>query len=463
MSTVTHDPFEVVGAPAERSLSRLADDRTSFSLETWLGRGLLVLALVAALVCDLRLVHDTPSYAPDNEANRVALTQYIASHGTPPVLGKDFYVVDPTGVVPPHTTVLRRMTAGSSATTQVGVRSPQVYGLDRPGAYYLALPVSWIVPWSHRILAFRLLAILCVCAAIAFLWAAVREAWPANPVAAGTAAVVLATMSGLVEGFVVFQQDGVLLALWCAGMWLVLRDLRLRRCSAWAVAVCALATCVSSSAVPAAIAAVVVLSLRAESTRDRARLLALRLGAVLAPTVAWVAWNLHAYGDPWPLNVALVPGQPDRVRNWHQITSPLGTVYGVSVGIFDDLYASGVAPLRHLDQRPETIVALVFVLALGWALWSGRVALARLALARFGVLMLASFVSIYGTIFIASVFAAAPMDSGMTRFAGYAAAWAGVAGIGLTAPLVGRRRLTIVAVGLLTLVLVGLMVQAPML
>jgi hypothetical protein len=460
-ATGIHDPFEVDDAPRERSLAALADDRSAFALETWLGRGLLVLALVAALVCDLRLVSDTASYFPDNESNHIAVTQYIAHHGTPPVLGRDVYVIDPPGAVPPHTTVLHGLTPGASPSVSRGTVYQQVYGLDRPGAYYVAVPLAWLVPWNHLVLAWRLLSILVVCAGIVFLWAAVREAWPANPVAAGVAAVVLGTMSGLVEGFITFDPDVLLFTLWCAGIWLVLRDLRLRRCSPWTVGVCVAATCVASSAVPAAVAAVVWLSLRAAGAQARGRLLALRVGAVLASTVVWVLWNLHAYSDPWPLNTSILPGQPDRVRNWHELTSGLGYVYAVSVGIFDDVYASGVAPLRAAGQRPESAVAALFVLALSWALWSGRVADARLALARLGALMLGSFVSIYGTIFLASVFAAAPLDAGMPHFAGYAAAWAGVAGAGLTAPLVGRRRLTVVAVALLALVLVGLMLQEP--
>jgi hypothetical protein len=180
---------------------------------------------------------------------------------------------------------------------------------------------------------------------------------------------------------------------------------------------------------------------------------------VLAPSVAWVLWNLHAYGDPWPLNTAVAGA--DRPRNWHGLTAGLGTVYNISVNVFDQLYSSGVSPLRHVDQRPEAIVAVVFVVAIASALWFGQIALARLPLARLGALMLGSFAGIYPTLFVSSVLAAAPQEYGAAKYGGYAAAWAGVVGIGFTAPLVGRRRLTVAAVGLLTLVLVGVMLRAP--
>ena len=459
MSTTVRDPFAVADADvaARRDLAVEGDDRGAFPLETWLGRGLLVIALVAVLICDLRLVHDIKNYAADNEANRIAVVQHIADHGTPPTLGKDFYVVEPSGAVPPHTTVLRHMAAGDSTSVAIDTRYPQAYGLERPYPYYLAVPVTWIVPWSHRILVLRLLCVLLACAGVAFLWRTVREAWPANPVAAGVSAIVLATMSGLVEGFAAFQPIAGLFALWCAGMWLALRDFKQLRASRWLIGVWTAATFVSSAAVLPALVVVGTLSVRAGA---RGRILAARLGLVLASTVAWAAWNLHAYGDVWPLNTPLT-GPPDRPRNWHGLTTWLDLVYNVSASIFDELYASGVLPVRHLDTRPETIVPALLVLAVAWALWSGRIAVARVALARLGVLMLGSFVLIYASLLVASVVAAAPMDYTESTYGGYAAAWAGVAGVGLSAPLVGRRRTTIVAVALLTLVLVGIMLRAP--
>ena len=133
-----------------------------------------------------------------------------------------------------------------------------------------------VVPWNHRVLALRLFSILCTLAGVVFLWAAVREAWPANPLAAGLAALVLGTMSGLVGGFATFDPDSLLLTLWCAGMWLGLRDWRARRCSGWTVAALTAATCVSSVAVPAALAAVLGLGWRAGLHRRVAGRLAAR-------------------------------------------------------------------------------------------------------------------------------------------------------------------------------------------
>jgi hypothetical protein len=183
---------------------------------------------------------------------------------------------------------------------------------------------------------------------------------------------------------------------------------------------------------------------------------------VLLSTVLWVIWNLHAYGSVWPLDVPLT-GTPLRPRNWHGLTSVFAPIFDVNHGFFDDLYSSGIAPVRQLDERPESFVVVVVAIALVAALLSGGIAYARFALARFGALMLASFVCIYLTLFVSGVVAGTMADYAASHFSGYAAAWAGVVGIAGTAPLVGHRRLGLAAVGLFTLVLVASMLRSPML
>jgi hypothetical protein len=219
----------------------------------------------------------------------------------------------------------------------------------------------------------------------------------------------------------------------------------------------AAATCVSSVAVPAAIAAVLGLGWRAGLHRRMAG----RLAAVLAPTVVWVAWNLYAYGNAWPLN-AWFTG-PARPQQWSTLTGVLRPLYDVSKTVFDGLYASGIAPDTHADARFPALVALLVAAALVVAFLSGRIAVSRLALARFGVLMLGSFASIYVTLFVQSVVAGAPADYGQGHFGGFAAAWAGVAGIILATPLGGHRRLTIVVSVLVALAFTAEMLRAPIL
>jgi Dolichyl-phosphate-mannose-protein mannosyltransferase len=455
------DPFVVVDVDDELVLAQIGEERLALPLETYLSRGLLALAIVLVLWVGVRLAVDSPNYGTGSELYQVAFAEQIAQHGTPPVLGKDSFEVDPTGALPRRTVAIRGLEPPVSGppVAAVNVPYPQQLSLERPYLFYLVAPVSWVVPWRHRLLALRLLCVLVTCLSVGFLWAAVREAWPANPLAAGVAAIVLATMSGLVAAFATFQPEAWVLALWCAGMWLVLRDARRRACSAWTVAVWTAATCMSSVAVPAAVAAIVYTSARARGAGERGHRVLARLAAVLAPTLVWVVWNLHAYGDPWPLNV--VAGSPNRPRKWHGLTQVLESIFGVNRGTFDGIYNAGVPPLTRLDARPAGFVAVSLAIALVMALLTGRIAFARLGLARFGVLLVASFLSIYLTLFLSTVVAGAQVDYGASQFAGYAAAWAGVAGIGFTAPLGGRRWLAPAAIAGLTLALVLVMLRTP--
>jgi hypothetical protein len=411
------------------------------------------------LFVGIRLMHDTPNYRPDNEANRIAFIEQLATHGTPPVVGKDSYMIDPAGPLPHRTVVLHRLTPGTAAV-QPNLAYQQALGLDRPYGYYVAVPLT-LVPWDHRVLALRLLSLLCACAAVVFLWAAVREAWPANPLAAGMSAIVLGTMGGLLAALTVFDSDSLLLLCWCAGMWLALRDWRARRCSGWNIAAWTAAAAVSSLGVPAAIAVVVCLTRRADAPARRARAAGQRLAVVLAPTALWVAWNLHAYGDPWPLNVSYTGA--DRERHWSALTGVLRPLYDVGKTLFDGLYASGIAPDRFLDERLPSLVAVLVAVALIATLVFGRIAVARLPLARVGVLMLASFASIYATLFLASVVAGEPTSYSAAHFGGFAGAWAGVVGIALTTPLGAFRRLNLAACALVVLALAAEMLRAPIL
>jgi hypothetical protein len=460
--TAIRDPFEVADIELELPLDQIGDERPSPQLETWVGRGLLVLAVLLALVVDLRLANAAPNYQAGNEAANVAYLEQVALHGTPPVLGKDSFEIDPKGALPPRTIAIRRLqppTHHAAPAVIANAVYPQQLALERPSAYYVAAPIAWVVPWQHRVLALRLFGVLLTGLSIAFLWAAVREAWPANPLAAGVAAIVLATMGGLIASFVLFQPEALLLTLWCAGMWLALRDARRRACNWSTVAVWAGATFVSSVAVPAAVAVVAFLTFRAFEPVARSRQLILRVSAVLASTVVWIIWNLHAYGDVWPLNT--VPGAPDRPRDWHQLRVVLDEVFGVNRGVFDGIYTAGLPPLTRHAQAPAGVVAGVLAIALLWSLLSGRIAFARRALARVGTLLLVSFLSIYLTLFVSSVVAGAQVDYGANHFGGYAAAWAGVVGVGFTAPFGGRRRLGLVAVAILTVVLASVLLKTP--
>jgi hypothetical protein len=461
-ATQLRDPFEVADVDLELSLARLEEDPGAPSLETWVGRALLVVAIALVLVVDLRLANASPTYQAQQEAWNVAYLEQIAQHGTPPVMGKDAFEIDPTGPLPPRTVAIRgleRPVHGAAPFVVANVSMPQLLAFERPGGYYLVAPIAWIVPWHARVLVLRLLSILLICVSLAFLWVAIREAWPRNPLAAGVATMVFASMGGLISTYALFQPQVLMLPLWCAGLWLAVRDGRRRTCSWSTVLVWTAATCISSLPLPAAIAVVLYLAVRAEGRVSLRGRLPAYLATVLAPTLVWVLWNLHAYGNLWPLNVAA--DGTIRHRDWEVLRAVLDQVGAVNRAIFDSLYIAGLPPVTRAALVTAPFVALVLACALVWALLSGRIAAARLPLARAGALLLVSFASAYLTLFIESVAAGQQVAYTAYYFGGYAAAWAGAVGVGVTAPLVGHRRLGLAAVGGIALVLAVQMLNTP--
>ena len=408
-ATQLRDPFEVADVDLELSLARLEEDPGAPALETWVGRVLLLVAIALVLVVDLRLANASPTYQAGQEAWNVAYLEQIAQHGTPPVMGKDTFEIDPTGPLPPRTVAIRgleRPVHGAAPFVFANTQMPQLLAFERPGGYYLVAPIAWVVPWHDRVLVLRLLSILLICVSLGFLWAAVREAWPRNPLAAGLATMVFASMGGLISTYALFQPQVLMLPLWCAGLWLAVRDGRRRTCSWSTVLVWAAATCISSLPLPAAIAIVVYLARARRGAGVPARTPARvpRDGAGPDDRVGRCGTCTRT-GTCGPSTRR--PTGPSGHRDWQVLRAVLDQVGAVNRAIFDSLYIAGLPPVTRAALATAPFVAGVLACALVWALLSGRIAAARLPLARTGALVLVSFASAYLTLFIESVAAGA--------------------------------------------------------
>ncbi len=248
-------------------------------------------------------------------------------------------------------------------------------------------------------------------------------------------------MSGLVSAFAAFQPEALLLALWCAGMWLVAARLaartlqwldrrRLDRCdlrrAAWR---CRRRSRRSSAS-----------SLRAGApacVRGAAR--APRGGARTDGRVGRCGTSTPTAtrGRSTPSREAGPAAQLARAH-----AGALRRSSTINTTVFDGLYTAGLATARRARRSgPRGFVAVAVAVALrGRAADRDASPSARLAArARRGAARVGSFLSIYLTLFLSSVVAGAAGRLRSAHFGGYAAAWAGVAGIGFTAPLGGRR------------------------
>ena len=222
------------------------------------------------------------------------------------------------GALPPRTTVaVRRLEPPGVELADVRQRTslPAALALERPYA---------VLPRRARLVDRAVVATACsrcascasrcMCVSVGFLWAAVREAWPANPLAAGVAAIVLATMSGLVERVrrvpargAACSRSGVRACGSCCAI------CGARRCSAWTVAV------VDGGDLREQRRGAGgrrgdrrTLALRADGLREPRRVARASRGRARRRRSCGSLWNLHAYGDPWPLNV--VAGGPPTGR-----------------------------------------------------------------------------------------------------------------------------------------------------
>ena len=164
-------------------------------------------------------------------------------------------------------------------------------------------------------------------------------------------------------------------------------------------------------------------------------------------------WNLHAYGDAWPLNV--VAGGADRPRDWHVLTQVLRPIFIVNVTIFDGMYNAGLAPLARLDERPEGFVAATVAVALadGVADRAHRVRTpgARALRGAPGGLLP---VDLPYAVPILGRRRSIEVDFGAPHFGGYAARLGRGRGHRVHGAARGRRWLAAAAVGALTLALV---------
>ena len=130
-------------------------------LETYLGRALLALAIVLVLWVGVRLAVDTPNYGPGNEAYQVASPSRSPSTACRPcsertrsrsIRGARCHRGPSRSGTSSHPTGGRRRVPRRPATRSCSPSSA-------PSPTTSLAPVSWVVPWHHRLLVLRLLCV----------------------------------------------------------------------------------------------------------------------------------------------------------------------------------------------------------------------------------------------------------------------------------------------------------------
>ncbi len=292
--------------PASRiSLSALLRARASdVSLaDLWIGRVLLVAAL--GLVAWVGVVHalDQPIYGPIDEAYHAGYVQRVANTGIPPMLGRDEIILaHPTRA--PGQVILPGPRAGTAGLPYGDhFQLPQGEAIQPPLYYYLLAPVAWFSTDVDKIYALRIVSCALNVLGVLLLFLMLRATLPRQPLAAGIAAVVLASFTGITQLLSQVQNDALLMPVCIALMWAFWHDVQKRRVSLLHGLLAGAAAATHLIAVPLGAVSLAFAAVYALGRIPRPRDLIPFVWPVVAyvtPLSTWVALNFYRYHSPFP-------------------------------------------------------------------------------------------------------------------------------------------------------------------
>ena len=254
----------------------------------------------------------------------------------------------------------------------------------------------------------------------------VRETAPDRPLAAGLAAVILGTMSGLMFTLTQVQNDALLIAMFALVFWLLCRDLPRRRASYGLALAVGLLAVTQIVAIPFGAAVVIWACWRAlgrpPALGDAARFALPRFAVAAAPLALWVGWNVAKYHSLFPGGGGLTisSGGP---KVGPSLSDALLAAQTAVTESFNDFWGVGFVP-RVPDPRPAPLLCAVFVVCAIAVLASDAVKDVRMRLATWAGFAALAFLSAYGTIFLAVLRSGGLLSFSGRYFVGVAVAWA---------------------------------------
>lgn len=396
---------------------------------------MLVLALALVGIYGSDVARHVPVYGPIDEFFHVAYVQKIADSGHPPVVGTGLILglgqkppasgdVVIRGLDHPYDPKLKRHVA---PVFPDGTSFPQNEAIQAP-LYYVALaPIALFVPWSQRVLVMRLAGTAFVMLAVLMLYAAVREVSPHRPLAAGLAAAILGTMTGLTSLLSQVQNDALLLPICVAMFWLLARDLRRRRSGLMLPFVAGATVLTHLVAGPAAVVAV-LLGVGADwrlvswRSREAVRLVSSRLATFALPLLPWVAFNLYKYSWFWPIGGSVTGGGAPATRNIGLVRHSVELLHSAAMGVFGSLWLQ-LWP-GGTDARPSVVIAAAGFAALIVALCSGELLRERRRLGFWAGVAIVSFLGAFIVLLANAISVGGAPDFVGRYFAAFAAAYA---------------------------------------
>jgi Dolichyl-phosphate-mannose-protein mannosyltransferase len=308
--------------------------------------GLLVTFLALAVAASTGISHSfaQPVYGPIDEVSHTAYAFHVGKFGVPPVLGRDRAFIGRKGVPLGSRDV--DIPKPEKASAPIPISPDGAFGqpeaIQPPLYYYVIAPITWFSSGTAAVVAMRLAGVLMILVSILLAFLAVFDLTE-DSLAAGFAAMILATMPGVVDFLSEVQNDALLLPLGGALFWLVARGMRARALT-WPLAACAAGLSITQIVgIPlGAIALLAVGALEVLSARTRLSAVALRIGVAAVPLALWVASNVVRYGTLLPRNVTAAPGlfrnENEQILHLHEYGF---TVFNAIIGgSYLHLYAS---------------------------------------------------------------------------------------------------------------------------
>jgi hypothetical protein len=404
---------------------------------------LAMLAVSLVLVANVGISHARSlQYGPIDEVYHVGYLEQIAQSGFPPD-GDDQIVARPARHLVPGDVVLAPADPyGYPADFHDGKQLGQVELIQPPLYYYVLAPVALAVSSYRTVFALRLASVAFLLAALVLVFLAVRATAPERPLAAGLAAVILGTMSGLSYTLSQVQNDALLIAMFALVFWLLCRDIPRRRASYGLAAAAGLMGVTQIVAIPFGAVALIWACWRAigrpaDQIRAAARFALPRFAVAAAPLALWVGWNISQYRSPFPGGGGLTvsAGGPS---TGPALTDALAVAQGAVTESFNDFWGVGFVP-RSADSRPAALLCTAFIVAAIGLLSSGAIAAVRVRLATWAGFTAGAFLSTFATIFLATVRSGGGGSYTGRYFVGVAVAWAAL--IALTIDAAVSRRI----------------------
>ena len=325
------------------------------SLDDRVGVLIAMVAIAVASAVGVSHAYSQPVYGPIDEVSHTAYAFHVGAFGVPPVFGRDRAFMGRKGIGLGLRDVDIPRPEKASAPIPIGPNGQfdQVEAIQPPLYYYVVAPLTWFGAGDGAVIALRLAGVLMVAVSVLLAFVAVFEL-TGDGLAAGFAAMVLATLSGITDFLSQVQNDALLLPLGGAIFWLLWRGLQ-RRALTWPLVAASAAISITHVvAVPmAALAVLVVGALEIRRAPQRSLIVAIKVVSAVLPLLAWVGTNVIRYGSLLPHDVTTPAGglfqqNNDQLLHLHELAYPvLNAVIG---GAYLYVQASPYgADYRHLS------------------------------------------------------------------------------------------------------------------